>query len=60
MTVTANIHIGLTAWTNSTYTLGARISTGGNAYQCITACMSLIQQRGMLRRVPLYDGAEQP
>lgn len=38
MTITANIHIGLAAWSqNHAYSaLGARISNGGNAYQVIT------------------------
>lgn len=37
MTITSNIHTGLAAWTNHTFTLGERCGTGGNAYQCITA-----------------------
>jgi hypothetical protein len=37
LTVTSNIHIGLSAWTNHTFTLNERCSTGGNAYQCTTA-----------------------
>lgn len=38
MTVTSNIHDGITAWAASTaYSLAARRSNGGNAYQVITA-----------------------
>lgn len=38
MTVTSNIHIGLSAWAaNHVYTLGQRVSNGGNAYQITTA-----------------------
>ena len=37
MTATSNIHIGLSGWAASTvYTVGARVSNGSNAYQCIT------------------------
>ncbi len=38
MTITSNIHPGLTAWAASTaVALGVRRSNGGNAYQCVTA-----------------------
>ncbi len=38
MTVTSNIHDGITAWAGTTsYTLGQRRSNGGNAYQVTTA-----------------------
>lgn len=37
MTTTSNIHVGLAAWSNHTFTLGERCSNAGNAYQCITA-----------------------
>lgn len=38
MTTTSNIHIGLSAWASShAYTVGNRISSSSNAYQCITA-----------------------
>lgn len=37
MTITSNIHVGLSVWTNRTFSLGERISNLGNAYQCITA-----------------------
>jgi hypothetical protein len=37
VTVTANIHFGLTAWASGTFALGQRCSSGGNAYQCLVA-----------------------
>lgn len=47
MTVTSHIHIGLSAWTTShVYTLAARVSNGGNAYQATTAGTSALSGGG--------------
>lgn len=46
MTVTSHIHIGLAAWSSATYSLGARRTNGGNAYQCITAGSSTAAPTG--------------
>ena len=36
MTVTSNIHVGLTAWaTGQSYSLGTRVSNSSKAYQCV-------------------------
>lgn len=40
MTVTSNIHPGLSGWANQTYAAGARVSTGGSAYQCVSPGLS--------------------
>lgn len=41
-----NVHIGLAAWTNHTFTLGERCSNAGNAYRCITAGTSTVAPTG--------------
>lgn len=37
MTATYNVHEGLAGWSNATYSVGARRSNAGNAYQVTTA-----------------------
>jgi hypothetical protein len=46
MTITSNIHVGLAAWTNHTFTLGEDCSNAGNAYRCITAGTSTAAPTG--------------
>jgi hypothetical protein len=46
MAVTSNIHYNLTAWASGSFTVGNRRSTGGNAYQCITAGTSTVAPTG--------------
>lgn len=46
MTQIVNVHIGLAAWSSSTYVLGDRRSNAGNAYQCITAGSSTAAPTG--------------
>lgn len=36
MTVTSNIHVGLSAWSNHTFVTGERCSNSSNAYECTT------------------------
>lgn len=36
MALVSNLHFGLTAWSASTFAVGQRCSSGGNAYQCTT------------------------
>lgn len=45
-TATFNVHYNLAAWTSSTFTMGQRCSSGGNAYQCITAGSSTAAPTG--------------
>ena len=41
-----NIHIGLSAWSNQTYSVGNRVSNSSNAYQCIVAGTSTAAPTG--------------
>lgn len=46
MTVTWNLHYGLAAWSNHTFTLAERCSNGGEAYHCTTAGSSTAAPTG--------------
>jgi hypothetical protein len=45
-TVVSNIHPNLSAWSNTTYTVGQRRSNNGQAYQCTTAGTSTAAPTG--------------